>query len=313
MSSFLSSAPLLEKVAHILIHVLTALFLGPLIPGLINKVKAMMAGRCGPPVLQLYYDLAKLMRKRTVFSRTTTWIFLAGPAATVATGLVAALLVPFGHAPAPVHFQGDVILFAYLFGLGRFLTVLSALDTGSSFEGMGAARELTFSAITEPALFLGFAALAKSSGSLSLSSMLASPGFAISRATGPLILVLAGWLIVYLAENARIPVDDPNTHLELTMIHEVMVLDHSGRPFALVLYGASLKLLVLAALILGPLLPRTSSPWLDWAAYYAALGVLTVVVGVIESITARFRMNQIPQFLMAGVLATAFAFLLQLV
>jgi formate hydrogenlyase subunit 4 len=313
MSPFLFHDSLLEKVAHILIHVLTALLLGPLIPGLINKVKALIAGRCGPPVLQLYYDLAKLARKRAVFSRTTTWVFLAGPAATVAAGVVAAMLVPFGHAPAPVHFQGDVILFAYLFGLARFLTVLSALDTGSSFEGMGAAREVTFSAITEPALFLGFAALAKSSGSLSLSAMLASPGFAISRATGPLILVLAGWLIVYLAENARIPVDDPNTHLELTMIHEVMVLDHSGRPLALVLYGASLKLLVLAALILGPLLPRTSSPWLDWAAYYAALGLLALVVGVIESITARFRMNQVPQFLMAGVLATAFAFLLQLV
>jgi formate hydrogenlyase subunit 4 len=300
-------------IAHILVHLLTVLFLGPLLPGLINKVKAWVAGRSGPPVLQLYYDLAKLLKKRAVFSRTTTWVFLAGPVASVAAGVVAALLVPFGHAPAPIHFQGDVILFAYLFGLARFLTVLSALDTGSSFEGMGAAREVTFSAITEPALFLGFAALAKSSGSLSLSTMLASPGFAISKATGPLILVLAGWLIVYLAENARIPVDDPNTHLELTMIHEVMVLDHSGPPLALVLYGASLKLLVLAALILGPLLPRTSNPWLDWAAYFVALGLFAGVVGFIESITARFRMDKVPQFLMAGVLATAFAFLLQLV
>ena len=303
----------LFRILHVLLHVLTLLLVGPLIPGLINKVKALLAGRCGPPVLQLYYDLARLMRKQAVFSRTTTWVFLAGPVATVAAGLVAGLLVPFGHAPAPIHFNGDVILFAYLFGLARFLTVLSALDTGSSFEGMGAAREVTFSAITEPALFLGFAALAKSTGSLSLSAMLASPGFAISRATGPLILVLAGWIVVYLAENARIPVDDPNTHLELTMIHEVMVLDHSGRPFALVLYGASLKLLVLGALILGPLLPRTDNPWLDWAAYFAALGLLAVVVGVVESITARYRMNRVPQFLMAGVLATAFAFLLLLV
>jgi formate hydrogenlyase subunit 4 len=307
------SRPGLFYLLHVLLHVLTLLFLGPLIPGLIAKVKARMAGRSGPPVLQLYYDLARLFRKEAVLSRTTTWVFLAGPAATVAAGLVAGLLVPFGHAPAPIHFNGDVILFAYLFGLARFLTVLSALDTGSSFEGMGAAREVTFSAITEPALFLGFAALAKSTGSLSLSAMLASPGFAISRATGPLILVLAGWLIVYLAENARIPVDDPNTHLELTMIHEVMVLDHSGRPFALVLYGASLKLLVLGALILGPFLPRTENPWLDWAAYFVALVLLAGVVGLIESITARYRMNRVPQFLMAGVLATAFAFLLLLV
>ena len=300
----------LVRSLHILLHVLTALLLPPLIPGLINKVKALMAGRTGPPVLQLYYDLAKLARKQAVFSRTTTWVFLAGPSAVVAAGLTAALLVPFGHAPAPVNFQGDMILFAYLFGLARFATVLSALDTGSSFEGMGSAREVTFAALAEPALFLGFAALARSSGSLSLSGMLASPGFAISRATGPLILVLAGWMIVFLVENCRIPVDDPNTHLELTMIHEVMVLDHSGRPFALVLYGASLKLLVLGALIVGPLLPRTSHPWLDWAGFYAAIALLAAGVGLLESSTARLRLNKVPQFLVASLLATAFAFFL---
>jgi len=300
----------LVRSLHYLLQVLTALLLPPLLPGLINKVKALMAGRQGPPVLQLYYDLARLARKQAVYSRTTTWVFLAGPVAIVAVSMIAALLVPFGHAPAPINFQGDMILFAYLFGLARFATVLSALDTGSSFEGMGAAREVTFSVLTEPALFLGFAALAKATGSLSLSGMLASPGFAISRATGPLILVLAGWMIVFLTENSRIPVDDPNTHLELTMIHEVMVLDHSGRPFALVLYGASMKLMVLGALIVGPLLPRTSHPWLDWAGFYAAMGLLAVVVGLVESATARFRMNRVPQFLVAGLLATAFAFFL---
>ncbi len=300
----------LARSLQILVHILTALLLPPLIPGLINKVKALVAGRQGPPVLQLYWDLAKLRRKHAVFSSATTWVFLAGPAAVVAAGLVAALLVPFGHTPAPVNFQGDMILFAYLFALARFATVLSALDTGSSFEGMGAAREVTFAVLTEPALFLGFAALAKATGSLSLSDMLALNGVAITRATGPLILVLAGWLIVYLTENSRIPVDDPNTHLELTMIHEVMVLDHSGRPFALVLYGASVKLLVLGALIVGPLLPRTGQPWLDWAGFYGAMALLAVVVGLVESATARLRMNRVPQFLVAGLLATAFAFFL---
>ncbi|MBL0313945.1 MAG: NADH-quinone oxidoreductase subunit H [Holophagaceae bacterium] len=299
-------------MSHVLLHLLTALLLPPLIPGLINKVKALMAGRSGPPVLQLYYDLAKLSRKQAVFSRTTTWVFLMGPVGTVAVGLVAAMLVPFGHLHAPCGFQGDVILFAYLFGLARFLTVLSALDTGSSFEGMGAAREVTFAALAEPALFLGFAALAKSTGSLSLSTMLAHTG-PLFRFSGPLVLVLAGWAIVYMAENSRIPVDDPNTHLELTMIHEVMVLDHSGRPFALVLYGASLKLLVLGALLVGPILPRNAGPLLDWLAFYLALGVLAAGVGFAESIMARFRMTKVPQFLVAGVLATAFAFLLMLV
>jgi formate hydrogenlyase subunit 4 len=240
-------------------------------------------------------------------------VFLAGPVGGVAAGLVASCLVPFGHTPAPVSFEGDVILFAYLFGLARFLTILSALDTGSSFEGMGAAREATFSALAEPALFLGFAALAKATSSLSLGTLLAFPGSLTTRFTGPLILVLAGWVIVYLTENSRIPVDDPNTHLELTMIHEVMVLDHSGRPFALVLYGASLKLLVLGALILTPALPRAAHAWQNWLAFYLALGGLAVAVGLVESSMARFRMTKVPQFLVAGVLATGFAFLLMLV
>jgi len=307
----MSESPLAHAL-QVLLHILTALLLPPLIPGLINKVKAFMAGRSGPPVLQLYYDLAKLSRKQAVFSRTTTWIFLAGPVGAVAVGLVTSMLVPFGHSHAPLHFQGDVILFAYLFALARFLTVLSALDTGSSFEGMGAAREVTFAALAEPALFLGFAALAKSTGSLSLSTMLAHSG-PMFRFSGPLVLVLAGWVIVYMAENSRIPVDDPNTHLELTMIHEVMVLDHSGRPFALVLYGASLKLLVLGALLVGPVLPRNAGLLMDWLAFYLALGLLSVGVGFAESVMARFRMTKVPQFLVAGVLATAFAFLLMLV
>jgi formate hydrogenlyase subunit 4 len=305
--------PISVQILHSVLHLATVLLLPPLIPGLINKVKALVAGRTGPPVLQLYYDLAKLARKRAVFSRTTTWVFLAGPVGTVAAILVAGLLVPFGHLPAPAHFQGDVILFAYLFGLARFLTVLAALDTGSAFEGMGAAREVAFSALAEPALFLGFAALGKSTGSLTLSTMLASQGYVLERLMGPLILVLAGWAIVYLAENSRIPVDDPNTHLELTMIHEVMVLDHSGRPFALVLYGSSLKLLVLGALLVGPLLPRHLGPWQGWAFFFAAQMLLAAGVGLVESLIARFRMDKVPQFLVAAILATAFAFLLLLV
>jgi formate hydrogenlyase subunit 4 len=307
------SQSLLLASTQWVLHLLTLLLLPPLIPGLINKVKAVMAGRNGPPVLQLYYDLAKLAHKRAVFSRTTTWVFLAGPIGAVAAALVAGLLVPFGQTGTLLPFEGDVILFAYLFGLARFLTVLSALDTGSSFEGMGAAREVAFSALAEPALFLGFAALAKASSSLSLSTMLLGSGLGSGRIAGPLILVLVGWATVFLAENARIPVDDPNTHLELTMIHEVMVLDHSGRPLALVLYGASLKLLVLGAMLLDPLLPRAPRAWQNWLLFYAGLGGLAVAVGLVESMTARFRMTKVPQFLIAGILASAFAFLLLLV
>ena len=177
--------PHLAYPIHLALHLLVAILLPPLLPGLIAKTKAVMAGRQGPPVLQLYYDLARLARKEAIYSRTTTWIFLAGPVGTVAAVGVASLLMPFGQTPAPVAFEGDVILFAYLFGLARFLTILSALDTGSAFEGMGAAREAAFSALAEPALFLGFAALAKATQSLSLSPMLLTHGAAGGRLTGP--------------------------------------------------------------------------------------------------------------------------------
>lgn len=307
------SEPLLPRIFHGALHALVLGLLAPLLPGLIARVKAVVAGRTGPPLLQLYYDLAKLFRKEAVFSRTTTWLFLAGPVGAVVTGWLAGLLVPFGHRPAPIHFGGDLILFAYLLGLGRFLTVLAALDTGSSFEGMGAAREVAFSALAEPALFLGLATLVKLTGQLSLSGLLTAGSLGWARATGPLVLVLAGWLIVYLAENSRIPVDDPNTHLELTMIHEVMVLDHSGPPLGLVLYGASLKLLVLGALVVNLVLPGSGNPWLDWLLFLGAVALLSVVVGLVESVMARFRMNRVPQFLVAGILASAFAFLLLLV
>ena len=295
----------------LLIHVALLLLFPPLMLGVINKTKAWFAGRVGPPVLQTYYDLAKLVRKGMVISDTTTWVFRMGPVVTLATVLLAGLLIPFGRSGAPISFAGDLILFAYLFGLARFCTTTAALDTGSAFEGMGSAREVTFACLSEPALFFAFLVLAKASGSLTLTRMLHGPagGFPMS-AVAPLVCVGIGLFVVLLAETCRIPVDDPNTHLELTMIHEVMVLDHSGRPFALVLYGASLKLLVLGALIVGPLLPRTSDPWLDWAGFYAAMGLLAVAVGLVESATARFRMNRVPQFLVAGLLATAFAFFL---
>ena len=289
---------------HVVLHLLVALLLPPLIPGLIAKTKAAMAGRQGPPVLQLYYDLARLARKEAVFSRTTTWVFLAGPVGALAAGWVASLLIPFGQTPAPVAFQGDVILFAYLFGLARFLTILAALDTGSAFEGMGAAREAAFSALAEPALFLGFAALAKATQSLSLTPMLLSHGADGGRLTGPLILVLAGWATVYLAENARIPVDDPSTHLELTMIHEVMVLDHSGPDLALVQYGAAVKLWIFSSLLAGLFLPPGLPPWLSGGLFLGGILLVALLVGAVESSMARLRLSRVPQLLgLAAVLA----------
>jgi formate hydrogenlyase subunit 4 len=211
------------------IQVVFVLLFPPLMLGVITKTKAAFAGRVGAPLLQPYYDIAKLLRKGSVFSRTTTWVFRAGPVVGVATALLATALIPFGQRSALLAFPGDFLFLTYLFGLSRFFTVAAALDTGSAFEGMGGAREATFACLAEPALVLGLLALARTTGSLSLSGML-GPDLRLAWAhqAASLVLVAVALFAVLLAENSRIPVDDPNTHLELTMIHEVMVLDHSG-------------------------------------------------------------------------------------
>jgi formate hydrogenlyase subunit 4 len=293
---------------------LLALALSPLMPGVINRTKAWFAGRRGPPVLQAYYDLSKLLRKGAVYSRTTTWMFRAGPIVGLAAMLLTTALVPLGGERAPLAFMGDLILLAYMLGLMRFFTVAAALDTGSSFEGMGASREVTFSALAEPALLLGLAAVARLTGSLSLSGMSGAVSLDTWRQAGPVLaLVTAALMVVLLAENARLPVDDPNTHLELTMIHEVMVLDHSGSDLAFILYGAALKLWVLAALLVGLVLPvRTGNAWLDIGAGLGAMFAVVVAVGVVESSMARLRLLRVPQLLVGAGALAALALILTL-
>jgi len=295
-----------------IIHIVLLLTLPPLLPGVINKTKALFAGRRGPPLLQLYYDLFKLARKDMVISRVTTWIFTAAPVITLTTILAAGLLVPLGPFRAPISFAGDMILFAYLLGLGRFFTTAAALDTGSPFEGMGAAREVTFACLSEPALFFAMLVLAKLSGSLELTTMLHAPmtvGNPSSAAS--LVLVALGVFIIMLAETCRVPVDDPNTHLELTMIHEVMVLDHSGPLLGMILYGAALKLFVLGALLLHIVFPfQTGSPPLDGLLFVAEMLLLAVVIGVVESIMARLQMRHVPHLLIAAILLCGFGFVL---
>lgn len=294
------------------VHLGLVLLAAPLLLGIVNRVKALFAGRVGPPLLQLYWDLGRLWRKEAVYSRSTTWVFLAGPLGSGVVGILAALLLPFGGERAPLSFPGDLVLLVYLFGLSRFFTVLAALDTGSSFEGMGAAREVGFAVLAETALFLGFAALVGQTGLWSLSPMLARAGQSWGVASGALILILAAWLIVFLVENCRIPFDDPNTHLELTMIHEVMVLDHSGPALGLVLYGASLKFFVLGALVVKLCLGSRGVWWLDWSLFLAGMLGLSVVVGVVESVMARLKLSRVPQLLVAAVLSGMFGFLMVL-
>lgn len=299
-------------MTDIIVHCAVALLFPPLLLGVIGKTKAAFAGRVGAPFFQPYFDLIKLFRKGSVFSETTTWVFRAGPLITVSATLVAALLIPLGRHDAPLSFSGDLILFAYLFGLSRFFTTVAALDTGSSFEGMGAAREVTFSCLTEPTLFFSLLTLARLSKSLSLSTILTYPTPTIWLATGASMLLLVGALfITLLAENSRIPFDDPNTHLELTMIHEVMVLDHSGPAFGIILYGAALKLFVLGAVFVDVAFPlSTGNSLIDWGFFIISMLALAVAIGTVESVMARLRLVRIPQLLVGATILSAFAMML---
>jgi formate hydrogenlyase subunit 4 len=295
-----------------LLRLVVVLLAAPLLLGLINRVKAFSAGRSGQPLLQVYFDLAKLFRKGAVYSRTTTWHFRAGPILSLAAAVVALAIVPLAGGPALVSFSADLLLLAGLLSLARFATVLAALDTGSSFEAMGASREVLLGALAEPALLVALVALGRMSGSASTTALLAAVTPTAWRANAAaLALVAAAMVVVFLTENARVPIDDPTTHLELTMIHEVMVLDHSGPDLALLEAGAAAKLAVLGSLVVGILVPYRSGPfWFDATAFAAGMVGLSLAVGVIESTMARMRLLRLPQLLVAAGVLSVLAFVL---
>ena len=288
------------------VHIALLLLMPPLMLGVVQRVKAVAAGRTGPPLLQPYRDLARLFQKGSVFSPTTTWAFRAGPTVGLAAVLAAGLLVPLHAGSAPLGFAGDVVAFAALLALARFVTVLAALDTGSSFEGMGASRESAFGALAEPALFLGLAVVCVPAGAPSFEAAWAGLPWQSWGPAHPAMIAAAAALVLYLlAENARIPVDDPTTHLELTMIHEVMVLDHGGPDLGLILYGSAVKLFAVGAILVHLLLPVPAAG--GWPGVAILLGgqlLLAILIGMIESSMARLRLPRVPQFLIgASVLA----------
>ncbi len=294
---------------------LCALIVAPLLIGIVNRTKAVIAGRRGPPLLQPYWDIAKSLRRGAVYGEVTTWLFRLGPTVGLAALAAALLVTPFGGVGAAVSFSGDMIVLVGLLALGRFATVLAALDTGSSFEGMGASREVHFAALAEPALLLALATLARVNGSLALTPVYQAITFgAWGDALPTFALVAMALLVIALVENARIPVDDPATHLELTMIHEVMVLDHSGPDFGLIQYAAALKVWILGALLVGLMVPvRSGSVWLDGAAMLVGMVLLAGAIGMIESAMARYRLIQVPQFIVAAATLAAVAFIIRLI
>lgn len=294
----------MTAIIEVLLRLSLWLLVAPLLPGIINRVKAWVAGRRGPPVLQLYYDLARLWRKSVVLSTLASPAFVMGPAVAWVAVVGAALLLPLGPAGVALGFRGDVILMIYLLAVARFCTAWAAMETGSAFEGMGAAREVSYAVLSEAALITAVLALSVHTGSVTLATMLAP-----SAGAGA-VLLAAGLFAVLLAENCRVPFDDPNTHLELTMIHEVMVLDHSGPPLAVILHGASVKLLFFAAFLTQAVLPLGQLPPVTALAALAA-GVLTVTVGVglVESLMARLAFRRVPLLLTTAFLLCLFALL----
>lgn len=302
-------------------HYLLALALAPLLAGVINRVKAKFAGRRGRPYLQLYYDLAKLLCKNAVYSTTTSFVFRLGPLVNLGAVMAALLFIPLGVTPALVHFTGDFLLAAYLLSMGRFAVILAALDTGSAFEGMGASREATFSAMAEPVLLVGLVPLGLTVRNFSLTHMLAPFTPQAWDAYWPVLVLLGtAFFIILLTENSRIPVDDPTTHLELTMIHEAMILDHGGVDLALIEYGSALKLWFFCAVVAGVAMPDITM-FLPVAAFdsaavgraatlaFSLAGIFAVaaLVGVTESVMARLRLFRVSQLLALAGALTALA------
>ena len=278
------------------LNVLFLLIIPFLMAGVINRVKALAGGRKGPPLLQPFFDTLKLLRKGAVVSRVTSWVFAVAPALVLAATATALLLAPGVGRVQTIAFDGDIVLCLYLLGLAKFFQLISALDTGSAFEGMGVSREALFSVIVEPSLFLFAGTLALVSGTTSFGGLFTLVGSgawpAVAATTGTLL-----FFMLMLTEGCRIPVDDPNTHLELTMIHEVMILDNSGPDLAFLQYAAALKMYLFALLIAALVLPVDIAPFQAAVVLPLVALLCALLAGIVESLVARFRISHVPQFL----------------
>lgn len=306
----------LRNVLYIPVQLAVMLLLAPLVNGIIKKIKAVSQKRKGPPVLQLYYDFYKLLKKGTVVSETSSWIFRAAPYIYFTAILTAALFVPVTTALAPFSVTGDMILAVYLLALARFFMALAGLDTGSTFGGMGSSREMMISALLEPSLLVSLFTVGLIAGSTSLYEIMK---FSVLSGTSLLqpvyfLVFLALW-IVLIAETARIPVDDPSTHLELTMVHEAMLLEYSGRQLVLMELGTALKQLIFITLLANVFIPTDIfvqgqglllTVFLSLGFYFVKVVGIACVTAVIEISTVKLRLFSVPNL---AALSFAFAFL----
>ncbi|MDR4474592.1 MAG: NADH-quinone oxidoreductase subunit H [Nitrospira sp.] len=297
------------QMVLIVVQVIMLLALAPFIVGVIRKVKARLQCRRGAGLFQPYADLAKLFRKQPVRSSTTSWIFTAAPYIVFASTVAAGLLMPVFLSHTPLNFAGNIIALVYLLALGTFFLILAGLDAGSAFGGMGSSREAIVATLAEPAMMLSILAIALTAGSTNLSTIVHQSALLEGVVLAPPahLMALAAMFIVTLAETGRVPVDNPATHLELTMIHEAMLLEYSGRYLALMEWAAGIKLLVLLTLIVNVFAPWGIATSLAPAAlatgtavYVLKVAGLAVVIGVIESMFAKLRLFRVPELLGAA-------------
>lgn len=281
----------------LILNLLILLFVPFLMAGVIKKTKAFWGGRQGASVLQPFYDFKKLLKKDFVISETTSQVFKIAPVISIVTVLFASLFIPLATGSALINITGGLIMFAYTLSLGKFFSLISAMDTGSSFEGMGASREACFTSIVEPAFFITIASIMALSGNYtfeSLQNVLSNAG-----SYGILITIFAVVVLflMILIEGSRVPVDDPATHLELTMIHEVMILDNSGSDLAFFTWANSIKMFLISSLIAYMIIPQSIAEWAYVLCYLAVMFVISVLIGTIESGMARIRMSHVFEFI----------------
>jgi formate hydrogenlyase subunit 4 len=307
---------LLQAMWLVIVQIAMLLAFSPFIVGLIRKVKARLQCRQGAGIFQPYADLAKLFHKQLVVSSTTSWIFAATPYIVFASTLAAGLLVPLFVSQNPFNFAGNVIALVYLLALGTFFLILAGLDAGSTFGGMGSSREAIVATLAEPAMMLSIFAIALTAGSTNLSTIVHKTALmeGIITAPPPHLMALVAFFVVALAETGRVPVDNPATHLELTMIHEAMLLEYSGRYLALLEWAAGIKLLVFLSVIANVFAPwgiatsvTPASVTVGMVVYFAKVSALALVIGVIESMFAKLRLFRVPELLGAAFILSLLA------
>lgn len=293
----------MSSILYIFVQMIVIILIAPFVNGVIKKIKALTQKRRGAPLLQMYFDLYKLLKKNAVVSETTSWIFKAAPYVVFSTSIAAALLVPATTLLAPDGFPGDIILFIYLLALGRFFMTLAGLDTGSTFGGMGSSREAMISSLMEPSILVSLFTAGLVAGTTSIYGIMqVTKELAVPLEQPVFIMVFLAILIIIIAETSRIPVDDPATHLELTMVHEAMILEYSGRHLALMELGASVKQLVFITLLVNINLPvdqligmtGIAAVAISLLLYFIKVVLAAVLIAIIEVGTVKFRFFSVP-------------------